>query len=114
MGVEDGAKHILENFGVKLVFVTCGAAGCVYDNGRVQGAVKPCVTVDTVDTTGAGDIFGGSAMWKLLQTEKAPVSAQELEDIAAFACAAATLSTARYGGIGSAPRYEEVMAAMAR
>lgn len=111
-----GARYIVEQFGAKLVFVTCGAAGCVYDNGRVQGAVKPCVTVETVDTTGAGDIFGGSAMWKLLQTGKEPeeLSEQELEDIAAFACAAATLSTARYGGIGSAPCYEEVMAAMAR
>ncbi|MDR9831015.1 PfkB family carbohydrate kinase, partial [Vibrio sp. FNV 38] len=39
LGVEDGAKHILESFDVQLVFVTCGADGCYYSNGAVCGKI---------------------------------------------------------------------------
>ena len=41
LGVEDGAKYILENFGVKLVFVTCGADGCFYKNTVAEGRSLP-------------------------------------------------------------------------
>ena len=39
LGVEEGAKYILENFGVKLVFVTCGAEGCFFKNAKAEGMV---------------------------------------------------------------------------
>jgi fructokinase len=67
-----------------------------------------------VDTTGAGDIFGGSAVWKLLQLGKAPqmLTEEELRDAVRFACTSAGLSTTRSGGISSVPSYEEVLAAM--
>ncbi len=112
LDAEEGAKKIVECFGAKLVFVTCGADGCVWCNGRAQGKAAAPAAICAVDTTGAGDIFGGSAMWKLLQTGKAPqeLTAEELQEIAAFACAAASLSTTRYGGLGAAPTYEETKA----
>ena len=64
-----------------------------------------------MDTTGAGDIFGGSAVWKLLQCEKAPdkLGEDELRHIVRFACTAAGLSTTKPGGIPSVPSYEEVL-----
>ena len=110
LGVEDGAAHILENYGCKLVFVTCGANGCFFQNAVAKGHVPSLTDIKVVDTTGAGDIFGGSAVWKLLQLGKAPenLDEQELQDVVRFACTAAGLSTTRPGGISSVPEYEAV------
>ena len=114
LGVEDGAKHILENFGVKLVFVTCGAEGCFFKNAVAEGHVPSLSGIHVIDTTGAGDIFGGSAVWKLLQTGKRPdeLKFEELTDTVRFACTSAGLSTTRSGGISSVPAYGEVIARM--
>ena len=67
--------------------------------------------IKVVETTGAGDIFGGSAVWKLLQLNKAPeaMTEEELRDAVRFACTAAGISTTRSGGISSIPTYEEVL-----
>ena len=109
---EEGAKHLLKEYGCKLVFVTCGPEGAVYANPQAMGRVAGLTDVKVVDTTGAGDIFGGSALWKLLRTNKAPetLSSSEMADIARFACVAASLSTQKPGGVSSVPTYEEVLA----
>lgn len=114
LGAEAGAAHILENFGVKLVFVTCGADGCFFKNAGCSGWVPGLKDIRVVDTTGAGDIFGGAALWKILQTGKAPehLNKRELMDVARFACTAAGLSTTRPGGISGVPGYEEVLRRM--
>lgn len=105
LDVEKGAEYILENMGVKLVFVTCGANGCFFKNGIAQGYVPGLAGIKVVDTTGAGDIFGGSAVWKLLQLGKKPEDLDEVElrEIATFACTCAGLSTTKPGGISSVP-----------
>ena len=114
LGVEEGAAYILENFGVKLVFVTCGADGCFFQNANAQGHVPSLSGIQVIDTTGAGDIFGGSAVWKLLQTGKAPEALEEAElrDVVRFACTSAGLSTTKPGGISSVAEYETVLANM--
>ena len=111
LGVTEGAEYILKNFGVKLVFVTCGAEGCFFKNALAQGHVPSLSNIKVVDTTGAGDIFGGSAVWKLLQTGKLPEQLQEAElrDVVSFACTAAGLSTTRPGGISSVPEMAAVL-----
>lgn len=113
LGVEEGAKYILENFGVKLVFVTCGADGCFFKNAVSEGHVPSLSNIHVIDTTGAGDIFGGSAVWKLLQTGKTPteLSADELTNIVSFACTAAGLSTTKPGGISSIPALSDLQLA---
>ncbi len=112
LGVEEGARYILENFPVKLVFVTCGAEGCYFQNAVASGEVPSLKNIQVKDTTGAGDIFGGSAVWKLLQYGMDPAAMDEetLRDVVGFACTAAGLSTTRSGGISSVPEYKEVMA----
>ena len=114
MGIEDGAKHILENYGVKAVFVTCGADGCFFKNRIAQGHVPSLSNIRVIDTTGAGDIFGGSAVWKLLQLGTAPdqMNEAQLRETVTFACTAAGLSTTRSGGISSVPELEAVLTAM--
>ena len=108
---EEGAKHLLKEYGCDLVFVTCGPEGSVYANKNALGRVPGLTDVKVVDTTGAGDIFGGSAIWKLLQLGKAPtdLTGEEMADISRFACVAASLSTQRPGGVSSVPEYSEVL-----
>lgn len=63
---------------------------------------------------GAGDIFGGSAVAKLLALDTPPAELEPgaLEGIARFAVTAASLSTLRPGGISSIPTEAEVLAAL--
>ncbi len=112
--VERGAEHILKEYGVKLVFVTCGAEGCYFKNRLAEGRVASLSDIKVVDTTGAGDIFGGSAVWKLLELDKAPdtLSERELREVVTFACTAAGLSTTKNGGISSVPEHEDVLKRM--
>ena len=107
----EGAEHILKTYGVKLVFVTCGAEGCFFKNAVAEGTVTSLSGIKVVDTTGAGDIFGGSAVWKLLQTEQSPETLNEdqVRDIVRFACTSAGLSTTKPGGISSVPELETVL-----
>ena len=116
LGAEEGAAYILENFGVKLVFVTRGADGCYYKNKSACGYMPGLDGISVMDTTGAGDIFGGSAVWKLLQSDTRPedLNDAQLRDITAFACTAAGLSTTKSGGISSVPEYESVLKLLPR
>lgn len=107
---QGGAEHILSHYNAALVFVTCGSQGCWYKTSTVCGHADIPRGIQPLDTTGAGDIFGGTAVWRLLQTGKRPehLTAQELADISRFACAAASLSTTKAGGISGVPAYEDV------
>ena len=111
---QDGAAHILKEFGVKLLFVTCGPDGCFFMNAQASGQVPGMSGIRVVDTTGAGDIFGGSAVYRLLETDKAPETLEEKEmrEIVSFACTAAGLSTTKHGGIQSVPELDDVIRSM--
>jgi fructokinase len=72
--------------------------------------------LNVIDTTGAGDIFGGSAMSRFLKLGKKPeeLTEAELRGIVTFACTAASLSTQKHGGISSVPDENEVLEWIAR
>ena len=103
LGAQDSAQYILDHFPAKLVFVTCGADGCWFQNRKASGHVDSLKNIKVVDTTGAGDIFGGCAVWRLLQSGKAPAALDEAElrGIAEFACRVAGRSTEKSGGISA-------------
>ena len=109
---EASAAYILENFDVKLVFVTCGPDGVFFANSKASGRTPALSDIQVVDTTGAGDIFGGSTLWQLLQTGKDPgeLTEDELRRITHFSCTAAGLSTTKQGGANSVPELEEILA----
>ena len=90
---------------IRRMVVTMGAQGAVFATLDGEEGYCPAKKVDVKDTTGAGDIFGGSAVWKLLQTGKRPedLDEAELTQIVSFACRAAGLSTTKHGGISSVP-----------
>ena len=111
---EEGADKLLKEFGVSLAMVTLGPKGCLLKTAGASCQVTS-PKVSPVDTTGAGDIFGGSAVWKLLQIAQAPetLDADQLTELVKFACTSAGLSTTKPGGISSVPEYETVLNRMA-
>ena len=110
---EEGADKLLNEFDVSLAMVTLGPKGCLL---KTKNAVCQVASpkVSPMDTTGAGDIFGGSAVYRLLERNK-PIDSLTEEDlryIGAFASTAASLSTETPGGIPSIPEKDAVLAAM--
>lgn len=108
---EEGAEKILREYGVSLALVTLGAKGAILRNKN--GACRvACPQVKPVDTTGAGDIFGGSAVSRLLMLQTAPteLTVEQMREIGIFSATAASLSTEALGGIPSIPAMETVIA----
>ncbi len=107
---EEGAQKLLKDYGVSLVYATLGPKGCHAANIHESVTVGSPAGICAVDTTGAGDIFGGSAMSRFLQYGKAPsdLTAEDLREIVSFACTAASLSTTKHGGISSVPDKTQV------
>ena len=108
---EEGAQKLLNEYGASLVYATLGPKGCHAATRNAAVTVSSPKGIHVVDTTGAGDIFGGSAMSRFLKTGKRPedLTAEDLTAIVTFACTAASLSTQTHGGISSVPEEAEVL-----
>lgn len=102
---EDAAKIILDNYDVKLVFITLGEKGCYFSTKTASGLIPLETVVTPIDTTGAGDIFNGSAMYGILKTGKQldDLTKDDLTKIVRYACTTASLSTEKLGGVSSIP-----------
>ncbi|WP_346763107.1 carbohydrate kinase family protein [Aristaeella hokkaidonensis] len=107
---EEGAEKLLREYGASLVYATLGPKGCYAANGTNRVTVQSPSGIHVVDTTGAGDIFGGSATSQFIRCKKTPadLTETELRRIVSFACTAASLSTQTHGGIASVPEYSDV------
>ncbi len=101
---EEGADKLLNEYGVSLAMVTLGPKGAFLKN-KTASCYVACPKVSPVDTTGAGDIFGGSAVSRLLKLGVAPenLNEEQLRYVGSFASTAASLSTEHSGGIPSIP-----------
>lgn len=107
---EEGADKLLKEFGVSLAMVTRGPEGCLLKTKQAAFRVG-CPEVHPIDTTGAGDIFGGSAVARLLELEKSipELTEEDLAYIGTYAATAASLSTEVVGGIPSIPPKDTVL-----
>ncbi|MCL2079428.1 MAG: carbohydrate kinase [Oscillospiraceae bacterium] len=105
-----GVKKILDETDAKLVMLTCGPKGA-YLATRSEAVRELPPPVKAIDTTGAGDIFFGSAMSRILKLGKAPeeLNRKDLAEITRFAVTAAALSTQTHGGLPSVPGELEVL-----
>ena len=107
---EEGADKLFSEFGVSLAMVTLGPDGCLLKTKNASFRAA-CPKVHPIDTTGAGDIFGGSAVSRLLELEK-PIDAltgADLACIGVYATTVASLSTESQGGIPSIPKKATVL-----
>ncbi|MBW8880479.1 MAG: ribokinase [Asticcacaulis sp.] len=110
-GIEDLSDKSLINglnklhkAGARRALVTLGAEGCAT---LISGQLvrQPAYKVDAVDTTGAGDVFNGALVSRV-------VSGASIVDAMRYAAAAAALSVKK-ASADSAPRSAEVDALMA-
>jgi len=85
-----------------MLCVTLGARGAMLLDGDTLHQAQ-AVTVEAVDTTGAGDVFRGAFIYALLRGDSPP-------DILRFANAAAAVSCTREGAIGGVPTLADVEA----
>jgi len=84
------------------VVVTAGEAGCYWRLAGMQGTRHvPAHPVETVDTTGCGDVFHGAFCHGLVQ-------GWAMERTIAFANAAAAVKATRTGGWAAVPTLREV------
>jgi sulfofructose kinase len=108
-GESDDRRQALLNArrrsGADLVGVTAGADGFYWLDGDDLRHV-PSLKVDAVDTLAAGDVFHGA--YGLALTEGRSVA-----EAGRFACVAAALKCRAFGSRSTAPRRDEVEAALA-
>ena len=65
-------------------------------------------SVETIETTGAGDTFGGSSLNYILEHDFNRLTEEQLKEMLAFANASAAIVTTRKGAIKAMPTREEV------
>lgn len=100
---EESLKSIVRkfhSFGIKNVLVTLGSKG-IFAGFTDRMEYIPAFTVNSVDSTGAGDVFSGALAAFI--AEGIP-----LEKAARLANACASISVTRLGAQNSAPRRTEV------
>ncbi len=95
VSVEAAVDAIL-GLGPRLVVMTLGSAGAIMATrgGRVR---VPAVTIEAVDTIGAGDTFMASLIHSLLQHGSAGLRRDDLEEIGQAAARAAAITVSRAG-----------------
>ncbi len=106
---ENAMKYLLSK-GVPVVAITLGENGTLIGNSKGFSHVKGFKADKVVDTTGAGDTFWGSVLFKIVDSKKNlnEISLEELEKFAEFANAAASLCVTKRGAISSMPTMQEV------
>ena len=97
--IEKAARIIFEK-GVQNVIITLGAEGALSYDGSYDWI--PAEKTESVDTTGAGDVFNGALTVALSE-------GQSLSNAVKFANKAAAISITRYGAIPSIPYRDEVL-----
>jgi len=96
----ESAAGILLKRGVKQVIIKMGERGAFFHDGKFSELVS-AFSVDTVDTTAAGDAFNGALAVALEKN-------MELREAVRFANAAGAISTTRRGAQHSMPTMAEV------
>ena len=103
-----GAAILRERYDIPLMFVTLGKAGsrAYYKDLAVE--VKPFLQEHTIETTGAGDTFGGCALNYVLEHGLENLTEENLTELLTFANAGASIITTRKGALRVMPSREEI------
>jgi fructokinase len=110
-GIDDfneGVKWIKDRYDIPLILLSMGKEGsrAYYDGKMVE--VKPFIQKDTIETTGAGDTFGGCCLYYVLKHGIEGLSEEQLRQMLTFANAAASIITTRKGALRVMPSVDEV------
>ncbi|HKM04843.1 MAG TPA: carbohydrate kinase [Lachnospiraceae bacterium] len=114
-GVDDfsmGVQKIWEKYNIPLILVSMGKNGsrAYYKPGdkEVMVEVPSFLQEHTVETTGAGDTFGGCILHYILENGLWNLESEDLRTMLTFANAAASLITTRRGALRVMPNIEEI------
>lgn len=105
---DEGIVYLQEKYHIPLILLTMGKDGsrAYYKGMRVErGGFK----VPTIETTGAGDTFGGSSLNYILEHDFESLTEEQLGELLVFANAAAAIVTTKKGAIKAMPGREDVM-----
>lgn len=107
---DEGVKTLKAAYpSIKLILVTLGKEGsrAYYKGRKVEAA--PFLQENTIETTGAGDTFGGCALNYILEHGLENLSDDDLRSLLTFANAGASLITTRKGALKVMPTKNEIM-----
>ncbi len=112
-GEEDydaGIAKLREQYQIPLILLSMGRDGsrAYYKDLRVEAA--PFLQENTIETTGAGDTFGGGCLHHVLKYGLDNLDEEKLTEMLTFANAAASIITTRKGALRVMPSVEEVEA----
>lgn len=104
---DEGIRYLQEKYHIPLILLTMGKDGsrAYYKGMRVERKGFQC---KTIETTGAGDTFCGSALNYLLDHDFDSLTEEQLAQMLTFANDAAAIVTTRKGAIRAMPDREEV------
>ena len=105
---DKGIKKLQDRYSIKLIVLSMGKDGsrAYYKNLRVE---KPAfVQKNTIETTGAGDTFGGCCLNFILKYGLDNMDQEKLEKMLTFANAAASLIRTKKGALRVMPTKDEV------
>ena len=104
---DEGIQYLIDKYNIPLILLTMGADGsrAYYKGQKVEQAG---FEVDTIETTGAGDTFCGSALNYILEHDLQNLSETELAEMLKISNAAAALVTTKKGALKSMPEKEEI------
>ena len=110
-GEEDfdaGIAKLRAQYDIPLIMLSMGKDGsrAYYKDLRVE--VKPFLQEKTIETTGAGDTFGGCCLHYVLQCGLHNLDENKLTEMLTFANAAASIITTRKGALRVMPEEKEV------
>lgn len=103
-----GIQQLQREFQIPLILLSMGKDGsrAYYKDYIVE--VKAFLQKDTIETTGAGDTFGGCCLHYVLEHGLSNLSEEQLIHMLTFANAAASIITTRKGALRVMPCISEV------
>lgn len=115
-GEEDfdaGIEKLRREYDIPLIMLSMGKEGsrAYYKDLKVE--VKPFLQKNTIETTGAGDTFGGCCLHHVLKYGLDNLNEKRILEMLTFANAAASIITTRKGALRVMPEVEEVEAFIA-
>ena len=110
-GEEDfdaGIRKLKSEYNIPLILLSMGKCGsrAYYRDLRVEAA--PFLQENTIETTGAGDTFGGSCLHFVLKYGLSGLDEEKLKEMLTFANAAASIITTRKGALRVMPQVREI------
>ena len=110
-GEEDydkGIEKLRQEYDIPLILLSMGRDGsrAYYKDLRVE--MPSFIQKETIETTGAGDTFGGCCLHYVLEYGLDGLNEERLKEMLTFANAAASIITTRKGALRVMPEVDEV------